>query len=79
MPLVNYFSSVCHRGTLPRGQSLFGKLLYMSSVSETLEAELATIKQEIADIEGRLKNVAKNWELGRSGRTLSPSFRSRIL
>jgi hypothetical protein len=41
-------------------------LLYIASVADNIETELVAMREEIADIEGRLKTVAEKWELAKS-------------
>ncbi|MGO9566870.1 MAG: hypothetical protein ACLP5H_04945 [Desulfomonilaceae bacterium] len=70
---VNRYLGGFALGTVPRKERqhlVYSDLSHITSVAENLETELAAIKEEIAHIEGRLKNVAENWDSGRSG---SPS------
>lgn len=67
----NRFLSGFTRGNVPRREDrdfVFGELSYVTSLAENLETELVAIKQEIAHIEGRLKDVAEKWEFGKSAR-----------
>ncbi len=69
-------SESCFWGGLTRGnvrrredrQWLSGELSYFTSVAENLETELVAIREEIAYIEGRLKDVAEKWECGKATR-----------
>jgi hypothetical protein len=49
-------------------QFVIRELSYITSVAENLETELVAIREEIAHIEGRLKDVAEKWEYGKSAR-----------
>jgi hypothetical protein len=44
------------------------ELSYITTVAENLETELVAIREEIAHIEGRLKDVAEKWEYGKAAR-----------
>lgn len=66
---ANSFLSGFPLGTVPRKADqhfLNNELPLIICVAENLERELAAIKGEIAHIESRLKNVAENWDCGRS-------------
>ncbi len=58
-----------NRDHVPRrrcGHFDVSNLPYIASVADDLERELVAIREEIADIEGRLKDVAEKWEFGKS-------------
>ncbi len=68
---ANRFLGGFARPTVPRREDrhfVLGELSYITSVAENLETELVAIKEEIAHIEGRLKNIAEKWEFGKSAR-----------
>jgi hypothetical protein len=68
---ANRFSIGFARGTIPRSEDrhvVLGELSYIACVAENLETELVAIKEEIAQVEGRLKNVSEKWEFGKSVR-----------
>jgi hypothetical protein len=44
------------------------ELSYITFIAQNLETELVAIKEQIAHIEGRLRDVAEKWDFGKSAR-----------
>lgn len=68
---ANRFLGGFARRTVPRREDrhfVLSELSYVTSIAESLETELVSIKEQIAYIESHLKDVAEKWETGKSAR-----------
>jgi hypothetical protein len=69
MMSVSCFVTGFTRSDVPRREDRYfvsSDLSYIASVADNLETELVAMREEIADIAGRLKDVAEKWEFARS-------------